>query len=87
MTVKYLSDLGYLKTSNQVAEQFKEKADTITQDVKDMRDDIKDRHDKFKDEWADAWQKFAEKRRKKQTKMTHMTQLHSDICGSNKVQD
>jgi len=65
MTVKYLSDLGYLKTSNQVAEQFKEKADTITQDVKDMRDDIKDRHDKFKDEWADAWQKFAEKRRKK----------------------
>lgn len=69
MTVKYLSDLGYLKTSNQVAEQFKEKADTITQDVKEMRDDLKDRHEKYKDalkdEWADAWHKFSQKKKKK----------------------
>ena len=69
MTVKYLSDLGYLKTSNQVAEQFKEKADTITQDVKEIRDDLKDRHEKYKDalkdEWADAWKKFGQKKKKK----------------------
>jgi len=69
MTVKYLSDLGYLKTSNQVAEQFKEKADTITQDVKEIRDDWKDRQEKYKDalkdEWADAWKKFGQKKKKK----------------------
>merc|ERR1712079_821924 len=48
MTVKYLSDLGYLKTSHQVAEQFKEKADTIKQDVKDTEDDMRERQDKLK---------------------------------------
>ena len=69
MTVKHLSDLGYLKTSHQVAEQFKEKADTIKQDVIDIKDDMWERNermkDKFKDEWADAWHKFAQKRKKK----------------------
>jgi len=65
MTVKYLSDLGYLKTSHQVAEQFKEKADTIKQDVKDTVDDMRERQDKLKDEWSDAWHKFAQKRKKK----------------------
>merc|ERR1712079_870239 len=65
MTVKYLSDLGYLKTSNQVAEKFKEKADTISQDVKEDIQKWKDRNEKFKDEWTDAWQKFAQKNKKK----------------------
>jgi len=65
MTVKYLSELGYLKTSHEVAEQFKEKADTIKQDVEDIKDDWRERHDKFKDEWSDAWHKFAQKRKKK----------------------
>jgi len=69
MTVKHLSDLGYLKTSHQVAEQFKEKADTIKQDVIDIKDDMRERNermkDKFKDEWTDAWHKFAQKRKKK----------------------
>lgn len=65
MTVKYLNDLGYLKTSHQVAEQFKEKADTIKQDVKDVADDWKERQDKYKDDWTDAWHKFAQKRKKK----------------------
>jgi len=65
MTVKYLSDLGYLKTSHEVAEQFKEKADTMKQDVKDYTDDIRERQEKLKDEWSDAWHKFAQKRKKK----------------------
>jgi len=65
MTVKYLSDLGYLKTSNQVAEKFKEKADTISQDVKEDIQKWKDRNEKFKDEWTDAWQKFAQKNKNK----------------------
>jgi len=65
MTVKYLSDLGYLKTSHEVAEQFKEKADTMKQDVKDITDDMRERQEKLKDEWSDAWHKFAQKRKKK----------------------
>ena len=66
MTVKYLSDLGYLKTSHEVAEQFKEKADTMKQDVKDYTDDMRERQEKLMDEWSDAWHKFAQKRKKKQ---------------------
>jgi hypothetical protein len=64
MTVKHLSDLGYLKTTNEVATEMREKKDNLAHDIREKREQYIDRREKFRDEWSAAWQKFASKRKK-----------------------
>ena len=62
MTVKYLSDLGYLKTTKQVAHDFREKQDILTQKVREKK---RDTLSQMEEEWIEAWKKFGSKKKKK----------------------
>ena len=64
MTIKFLSDRGYLKTSKQVASNIKEKKEKIV-----------DRGEILRDQYNEEWRKFAKRmkeksdqKRRKQTK-------------------
>ena len=64
MTIKFLSDRGYLKTSKQVASNIKEKKEQIV-----------DRGEILRDQYNEEWRKFAKRmkeksdqKRRKQTK-------------------
>jgi len=64
MSVKYLTNMGYLKTSNEVAQQIKDKADNIKQDVKDKADNIKQDVRGKKEEWKDKRDELRERHEK-----------------------
>ena len=64
MTIKFLSDRGYLKTSKQVASNIKEQKEKIV-----------DRGEILRDQYNEEWRKFAKRmkeksdqKRRKQTK-------------------
>ena len=54
MTIKFLSDKGYLKTSKQVASNIKEKKEQIV-----------DRGEILRDQYNEEWRKFAKRMKEK----------------------
>ena len=54
MTIKFLSDRGYLKTSKQVASNIKEKKEQIV-----------DRGEILRDQYNEEWRKFAKRMKEK----------------------
>jgi len=57
MTIKFLSDRGYLKTSKQVATNIKEKKEKII-----------DRSEVLRDQYIDEWVRFSKRMKEKQRK-------------------
>ena len=55
MTIKFLSDRGYRKTSKQVASNIKEKKEQII-----------DRSEVLREQYNDEWRKFAKRMKEKQ---------------------
>ncbi len=58
MTVKYLHERGYLKTSAQVGQHIKDRTDQVGQQLRDRREHVKDRVE----EWERAWKRYARRR-------------------------
>lgn len=76
MTVKHLSELGYLKTTQQVADEMREKRDNLAEEMREKKEhfierrdnfaqEMKERKDHMRDEWTEAWHKFAQRGKKK----------------------
>lgn len=57
-TIRYLRDLGYLRTSGDLGNQFKDKK-------AELHDQFRESKDKYREEWTSAWEKYAKSRQKK----------------------
>ena len=54
-TVAKLKEVGYLRTTREVADKMKDKKD-------DLRERYEETREKVKDEWETAWEKWAKRK-------------------------
>eukprot|EP00094_Tigriopus_californicus_P008508 TCALIF_08200-PA protein Name:"Similar to FAM210A Protein FAM210A (Gallus gallus)" AED:0.06 eAED:0.06 QI:0/0/0/0.66/1/1/3/0/205 len=64
LTVRKLSEYGWLKTTSEVASDFRDRSDQVKHKMDDFKGSIGDMREKVEDEWERSWKRFAEKRKK-----------------------
>lgn len=64
LTVRKLSEFGWLKTTSEVASDLRDRSDQVKHKMDDFKDSLGDMRGKFEDEWEKSWKRFAEKRKK-----------------------
>lgn len=65
MSIRYLTNLGYLRTTEDLRSDIIGKQRELKDKRDQMVEELREKRAQIKDEWTTAWQNFAKQRRKK----------------------